>query len=268
DVVRVVSAAEWTPRTPTGNVSPAPQPPRAAVAALTGSVSLDTADVVRDVRAGSSAPPIERPRPRSTHWVFAAAALLVFGALVTIALWQLRRPPLPASTLLQLSSERWAGAGSFSPDGTQIAYALAGDDGVNWDIRLKIVGEPESRRLTTDPAPEDFPAWSPDGKQIAFLRYANRTFRGLPGLTVGTVHLISPLGGPARQLSGFPARLALSWSPDGRWLAASRADSGDKAPGGIHLISMTGEAHAVTFPKPPAFDVSPAFSPDGRALAY
>src|SRR5262249_48929689 len=54
DVVRVVSAAEWTPRTPTGNVSPAPQPPRAAVAALTGSVSLDTADVVRDVRGDSS----------------------------------------------------------------------------------------------------------------------------------------------------------------------------------------------------------------------
>ncbi len=24
----------------------------------------------------------------------------------------------------------------------------------------------------------------------------------------------------------------------------------------------------MTFPKPPAFDVSPAFSPDGRALAY
>jgi hypothetical protein len=53
DVVRVQSAAEWTPRTPTGNVSPAQQQPRAAVAALIGNVSLDTADVVRDVREDS-----------------------------------------------------------------------------------------------------------------------------------------------------------------------------------------------------------------------
>ena len=44
-------------------------------------------------------------------------------------------------TSVQVSSERWAGAASFSPDGTQVAYASAGDDGINWDIRLKIVGE-------------------------------------------------------------------------------------------------------------------------------
>ena len=72
--------------------------------------------------------------------------------------------------MVQLTSERWAGSGSFSPDGTQIAFASAGDDGANWDIWLKIVGEAEARRLTTDPAAEGYPAWSPDGTQIAFLR--------------------------------------------------------------------------------------------------
>ena len=157
-----------------------------------------------------------------------------------------------------------AGSGSFSPDGTQIAYASAGEDGANWDIWLKIIGQPEARRLTTDPAPEGDPAWSPDGTQIAFLRGRPR------GSTLGTgIYLVSPLGGPARQLSDFPARSRLSWSPDGRWLATSKARSGSDPPGGIYLISVaSGEPRAVTFPKPPAFDVAPAFSPDGRTLAY
>jgi Tol biopolymer transport system component len=86
---------------------------------------------------------------------------------------------------------------------------------------------------------------------------------------MGTVHIVSPVGGPVRRVSDFPARLQLSWSPDGRWLAASKARVGNDAPGGIHLISVaTGEHRQVTFPKSPAFDVSPSFSPDARTLAF
>jgi Tol biopolymer transport system component len=91
----------------------------------------------------------------------------------------------------------------------------------------------------------------------------------LTSSAAGLVHLVSPLGGNERTLSQFPAEGQLSWSPDGRWLAASKARTGNDPPGGIHLISVaTGEPHAVTFPKPPDFDVSPSFSPDGRELAF
>ena len=52
------------------------------------------------------------------------------------------------------------------------------------------------------------------------------------------------------------------------WLRREASSDADPA-GGIDLISVaTGERRAVTSPKPPAFDVCPAFSPDGRALAY
>ena len=199
----------------------------------------------------------------------AAASLLILATAVAVTLWRLRQPALPPPTVVQLSSERWAGSGSFSPDGTQIAYASAGDDGANWDIWLKIVGQAEARRLTTDPAAEGYPAWSPDGTQVAFLRYYSGTTRGLTFYATGAIHLVSPLGGTARRLSDFPARLQLSWSPDGHWLAAAKALSGIDQSGGIYLISLaTGEARPVTSPNAPAFDVSPSFSPDGRALAY
>jgi Tol biopolymer transport system component len=208
-----------------------------------------------------------------------SVALGATGLLVLIAagvtLWRLRGASHPPGTVLQVSSERWASMGSFSPDGTQVAYASAGDDEENWDIWLKLVDRAEARRLTTHPAADVFPAWSPDGAQIAFVRFENGPARGwfggvgsLQG-SAGPIHLVSPLGGPERRLSAFPAHLQLSWSPDGRWLAASKARSGGDPPGGIYLIPVAGgEPRAVTSPKPPAFDIAPSFSPDGRALAY
>lgn len=193
-----------------------------------------------------------------------AAAVVIAAAAAGVALWRARQVELPAPSLVQLTSERHAGSASFSPDGTQIVYATAGD------LWLKLVGEPEARRLTSDPATEANPAWSPDGAQVAFLRYPSLTESGYVDLfTAAEVHLVSPVGGPARRVSNFPAGPHLSWSPDGRWLATSKARSGGDPPGGIHLISVaTGESRNVTSPEPPAFDLYPAFSPDGRALAF
>jgi Tol biopolymer transport system component len=199
-----------------------------------------------------------RSRRRVMAW--AAAGFLVLAVAAAVTLWRLRRPELPPATVVKLSLERFAGSGGFSPDGTQIAYGSAGEDGVNWDIWLKIIGEPEARRLTTDPARETDPSWSSDGTQIAFLRFVSGSAR---------IYLVSPVGGSARHLSDFPARSRASWSPDGRWLATSKARLGGDPPGGIYLISVaSGEPRALTSPKAPAFDVNPAFSPDGRALAY
>ena len=208
-------------------------------------------------------------RPRYARMVLASIALFALVSAAAVVRSRSRGSVVPPPTVQQLTSERWAGAGSFSPDGSQIAYASAGDDGVNWDIRLKIVGETVARRLTTDPAGEGYPSWSPDGTQIAFLRFYSGTTRWPSRFATGPVHVVSPLGGPARQVSDFPATLQLSWSPDGRWLAASKAQSGNEPPGGIYLLSVaTGEARAVTFPPSHSYDLSPAFSPDGRELAY
>ena len=94
-------------------------------------------------------------------------------------------------------------------------FTSTGEKGSNWDIWLKIVGEAEARRLTTDPEGDVGPEWSPDGKQIAFLRFRSQS-------AGGRIYLISPVGGSERPLVDFPADWSLSWSPDGRWLAVSR----------------------------------------------
>ena len=85
----------------------------------------------------------------------------------------------------------------------------------------------------------------------------------------GFIHLVSPLGGPERRAVRVPCR-AFNLLVAGRSLVGPwKARVGNEPPGGIHLISVeSGEPRAVTFPKPPAFDVSPSFSPDGRELAY
>jgi eukaryotic-like serine/threonine-protein kinase len=198
-----------------------------------------------------------RPRWRRLAWM--AAGVIVLALATVATLWRLRRPELPPPRLVQLTYARAAQSGSFSPDGNQMAFQSTGGQGNNWDIWLNIIGESESRRLTNDPAPDVRPAWSPDGKQIAFAR-------------TRSIYLVSPLGGSERRLFALPSCGSPSWSPDGRWLAVGRARTQGETTaesGGIHVIPIGGgEPRAVTSPKPPAYDCSPTFSPDGRSLAY
>jgi eukaryotic-like serine/threonine-protein kinase len=229
-------------------------------------VELEELQEESDSQALASAAVAAATRRSRRRWTASAVAgCLILAMAAGLMLWRLRRSQLPAPRLVQLTWTRQADSGSFSPDGSQFAFASTGDREDHSDVWLKIVGEAEARRLTTDAAADAFPAWSPDGKQIAFVRTD-------PGAPAGAIYLVSPLGGPERRLSDFPTRGQLSWSPDGRWLAAARARAESEVSpesGGIHLIPASGgESRPLTWPKAPAYDVDAAFSPDGRALAY
>jgi Tol biopolymer transport system component len=68
-------------------------------------------------------------------------------------------------------------------------------------VWVKAVDGDELKRLTNTPQfHEAMPAWSPDGRQIAYYR--------LEGIQNGGVFLVSPLGGPERKIAdegGAPA---------------------------------------------------------------
>ena len=222
-------------------------------------------------------PGTTRPRrqqeKRTKAWLVAAGAVVL--AIAGAAFWNFSAPteaPLTPMRPVPLTSypgaESWA---SFSPGGNQVAFTWNGGNTDNFDVYVKVVGPGPPLRLTTHPDWEAVPAWSPDGRWIAFLR-------GRPdaGKKMG-LYLISPLGGRERKLAEtrvpfiYKLGACLAWSPDSRWLAV--CDWGEDSPGplSVFLLSVdSGERRRLTWPPEDSRigDVLPAFSPDGRMLAF
>ncbi len=211
-------------------------------------------------------------RRRSLLW---AVGLLVLLALGISVMWfvrpgskhpQVELTPVPLTSYPGLEDRA-----TFSRDGSQVAFMWNGEKQDNDDIYVKVIGQEGHIRLTTDPARDYDPAWAPDGSSIAFLR-------DLPGGRTA-VCLVPPIGGAERKVteastvpgttdSPYSSR-CLTWSPDGNSLAVVSRNS-SREPFGIFLFSIkTGERRKLTSPPTDAEgDYSPAFSPDGRALAF
>ena len=150
---------------------------------------------------------------------------------------------------------------SFSPDGKVVAFAWNGGAGTNLHIYIEQNGGETPRQLTTGSHDEDLPAWSPDGLFIAFLRDFG------PGKSA--VMLIPANGGRERQVAELQNVGGICWHPGGKWLAVSCKDS-QAEPHAIFLLSLeSGEKRRlISPPKGIGGDTDPAFSPDGRQLAF
>jgi eukaryotic-like serine/threonine-protein kinase len=196
-------------------------------------------------------------------------ALLVLVGVVG-SLWfarSARKAPEPTLTPVPLTTfPGFQGEPSFSPDGNQVAFGWDGNKQDNEDIYVKLIGTSgPPLRLTNDPLPDHGPAWSPDGRFIAFLRESREK---------SEVILIPALGGPERKIAEIKERSELpgpylAWSPDGNSLVISDRDPLTGRFALFLLLIETGEKRKLTSPPPSLVgDTSPAFSPDGHTLAF
>ena len=158
--------------------------------------------------------------------------------------------------------------------GDQIAFTV---NRAGWnEIWLMAADGTERARLTeleppqNDAAGNGDPAWSPDGSQIAFVRVASGAGSEQPR---ASLHVVARDGGAVRDLAQEGSEPV--WSPDGKRVAfVSYRDRFGRTcfhecstSGEIYVLEVeTGETRRLT--RSQASDGSPAWSPDGRRIAF
>jgi dipeptidyl aminopeptidase/acylaminoacyl peptidase len=159
-------------------------------------------------------------------------------------------------------SPRWA------PNGKWVVFET-GRRG-NGDLAVVSADGLTTTLLTSGPADEGSPAWSPDGTKIAYVERSPEYFSGrvrLADFDVNTGRFKDAgkvlYEAPQDRGGGWSIR-RLSWAPDGKSLALVLQESGwDK----LYLLSVNGgKPRAITDGE--SEDDNPVFSPDGRWLAF
>lgn len=202
-------------------------------------------------------------------WIFwpTALALLAVAASATFFYMRSKGAASPAGIeVVPLTGmAEMENDAAFSPDGNQIAFVVSRGEENLGIYRMRIGGE-KPFRLTTN-AGDCCPAWSPDGRAVAFARSEQKGYSIFVVPEVGgTPKLIHTNSTEFPQHIGFPP--SLSWSPDGGQLAISSVSPSLGRPA-ISLVSLSDlSVRAISTPPPDFSDWSPSFSPDGRSIAF
>ncbi len=156
-----------------------------------------------------------------------------------------------------------------SPDGSKILFAgiryPEPEPGTAPHAEVDIWTVPREggtpTRLARSTLQDRFPCWSPDGEQVAFLRYE---FRG-KGHYAMNIHVVPGEGGEPVRLSSDAdsvEQATIAYSPDGERIAFF-------SPGGIKSMPADGgDAEVLIAGVPSEGRHRLAWSPDGRRIAY
>ena len=219
----------------------------------------------------SSAPALIKPKVHFER-LTAKKSLLGLGAtfllfLLANGVWRFSRKPaespLPALEIVPLVAmpgKEFLPA--FSPDGNQVAFTHVGEPNTS-GIYVTLVDGQKPLRLTDNPG-DSHASWSPDGREIAFVRHTKQEL---------SIYVVSALGGPEHKLHALResqfSNDFLGWSPDGKVLAFTERSADASNRSWIALLSLADlTARTLTSPPSEYADWAPVFSPDGSTVAF
>ena len=238
---------------------------------------LERSGVFRNIEVpASSAALDENSQPAMTEWRSRATDALVAGSVSRLAdgrfdvRYKLRdvvkgvvlggQSSAVEAADLRLAAHRIADfiyekltaeKGVFS---TRIAYVTRG--GNRFTLRIADADGEGGQVALNSPEPIISPAWSPDGKQLAYVSFESQK---------AVVYVQDTATGVRRAIANFKgSNSAPAWSPDGQTLAVTLSrENGSQ----LYLIDRFG-ANVRRLTQSNAIDTEPVFAPDGRGIYF
>ena len=182
--------------------------------------------------------------------------------------WNLMRVPTAGGEVQQLAQTPLSVAAtrpSWSSKTNEIAFTGIPLDGSGSTSAIWIINGDgtEAHVVAADGLSNQmfYPSWYPDGKSLVAQDGRNLVIKRLNLASGGTENVTDR----AQILTGMP-----SVSPDGKWIAfAGQRNSGQSYNQEDNVIWLAGETGALnTLEANPAAGRTPAWSPDGRRLAF